>query len=359
MSTIGPSGTVYTGTWTNWAQGYYKGATLTLSNAQGAYLIAFLAIYVQVAGNHFWNLFCYLAFRFRATTQQRDGLYFQQQAILRNTTSPLTVLLYIYFAIRAWYKRANRPVIRCLSFILFALLHLACFTLAGIFSSQVTATVSDVLLKDLPCGGLGELHLLYSQLPGQQTRNQNATRSYYYTTHIRSMLIKSASYANNCNGTDNSFNNCAPFGRKFIDFETTRGVECPFESSMCLNDTSIRLDTGVIDSDIHFGINSRPADRLGYRRVMQCSPIRRDGFESDWKNASDPDVAFLISEGQGVSPDEFLKTLNYGPSIWIPQQIGTPDQTYGNMTFVFDNRTSSLLWYYNLGRTEYNAYIVE
>jgi hypothetical protein len=40
--------TIYTGVWTNWSKGAVVGSTITLSNRNGAVLIAALAIFIQV-----------------------------------------------------------------------------------------------------------------------------------------------------------------------------------------------------------------------------------------------------------------------------------------------------------------------
>ena len=80
---------VYTGFWTNWTDGRVVGATLTLRN--GAYLVAFLALFVRIVGGHFWRLLCYIIFHYLAH-QLDDGepSLKQQKAVLRNTYSPMT-----------------------------------------------------------------------------------------------------------------------------------------------------------------------------------------------------------------------------------------------------------------------------
>ncbi|KAL9112134.1 MAG: hypothetical protein Q9227_003511 [Pyrenula ochraceoflavens] len=42
--------------------------------------------------------------------------------------------------------------------------------------------------------------------------------------------------------------------------------------------TNLRIDTGLLDSHYHFGINSEPQNRFSYRRITECAPLRTDGY---------------------------------------------------------------------------------
>ena len=86
-SQVSPQEVIYTGIWTDWTRGRVQGLTLTVPSSHGTILIAFLAIFVKVAGGHFWDIFCYVLFHTRSTTDARDALYHQQQALLRNNLS--------------------------------------------------------------------------------------------------------------------------------------------------------------------------------------------------------------------------------------------------------------------------------
>ena len=83
---------VYTGFWTNWEQGRVVGSTLTLRN--GAYLVAFLALFVRIVGSHFWRLLCYAIFHYMPSRMDElDRSTTQQKAILRNSYSPLNSVI--------------------------------------------------------------------------------------------------------------------------------------------------------------------------------------------------------------------------------------------------------------------------
>ena len=86
------SDNVYQGFWINWNGGRAAGATLTTQN--GAYLVAFLAMLVRIAGNHFWRLLCYFVFHtFRNAKPGEERPWRQQKAILRNSYSPMDAML--------------------------------------------------------------------------------------------------------------------------------------------------------------------------------------------------------------------------------------------------------------------------
>lgn len=79
--------TVFLGVWTDWSHGPIAGATLTLTQRNGGFLIAFIALYVTVTGGRFWTIVAFIAHILQSSDTVRDGIYHQRQAILRNTNS--------------------------------------------------------------------------------------------------------------------------------------------------------------------------------------------------------------------------------------------------------------------------------
>src|ERR1041384_6262129 len=103
------SAPAYTGVWTNWNYGPTKGATLTLQTRDSSYLVAFLALFVSLAGGHFWSIICYAVFQTRSTIQPRSGQHHQQQAILRNYHSAPAALWRLLKSM--WYWNGKRGFI--------------------------------------------------------------------------------------------------------------------------------------------------------------------------------------------------------------------------------------------------------
>ena len=273
MSTNAATGEIYTGTWNNWGNGFVRGATLTLTSSNGAYLVAFLALFVRISGGHFWELLCYTLFRLRSTANPKDGLHHQHQAILRNTSSDAGALSQILIVAYAWRNRARKPFARSATYAVLAALNIATFAIAGIFSSRVATANSDVLLKSSLCGGFPRTN---STPLSDQDWNTYIDDLRAYDKEI---LVRSASYALNCYGLLNQ-DSCPPLGRRWFNWTTSMDIPCPFESSMCINNTAIRMDTGFMDTYLDFGINTKKNDRSSYRMVTDCAPITTQGFQS-------------------------------------------------------------------------------
>lgn len=91
-SQIWPLEKVHTGLWTDHAEGAVKGLTLTVSSTTGAYLIAFLAIFVRLSAGSFWDILCYACFAWQQTGKARDGLFYQQQALLHDNLPDISAL---------------------------------------------------------------------------------------------------------------------------------------------------------------------------------------------------------------------------------------------------------------------------
>lgn len=99
---------VYTGLSTDWTHGHVQGLTLTVLNSHSGILNAFLAIFVSIAGGHCWDIFCYIIFHMRSTVDTQDGLYHQQQALLRNDLSDNQATWQVSAIAWEWRGKAKR-----------------------------------------------------------------------------------------------------------------------------------------------------------------------------------------------------------------------------------------------------------
>jgi hypothetical protein len=314
---------VYTGAWTNWANGEVKGATVTLTTLHGSYLIAFLAVFVRLVGSHFFHILSWLFFHARVSDEQHDGLYHQQQALLANDLSDSGAIWQFARLGWSWRKRARNVLWRTTSFIVLALAHFIAFTAAGIFSASVTSTRSEVLLKDTACGTV------------TMPTNVDTTSLEYRqaSTRISAMIVKSLrsayQYATTCYD-QTSLNNtqiqaCNAFGRKSVEWTLDMVPDCPFDKKMCSGGASARFDTGPIDSTLILGINAHPRDRVTWRNVLQCSPITQEGFVfGPYDNVTGLVAAY---------PDPRDK------ATWTQYAYGPNLATSNNATFSFNNES--------------------
>ncbi|CAK4034500.1 Hypothetical predicted protein [Lecanosticta acicola] len=302
------SHSVYTGFWINWSQGSIGGATLTLSSQHGAYLVAFLALFVQLAGVYSWQILSYIFFNLKTSPQRTDDLTQQHLAILRNVASDFGTLWELVKA--SWKARHShpRPYRRILYILASAFLHGLGFTIAGIISSRVTTTTSEALLRSNICG-------TWHTPPYDRNQTDQSLEDALWEDKWDTVLRESSNFAARCYNTTAPSSNCNAYGRRIIPFATSTHSGCPFDPSMCVNDTVVRLDSGYVDSLQHLGINSPPSGRVGFRKVVECAPIKTEGYRRtfDAQNLTQ-DAIDLISEIDSVQGHSF-EAFYYGRSL--------------------------------------------
>lgn len=323
-------GSVHTGTWTNWTHGAVLGATWTTSLQNGAYLVAFLALFVRVAGGHFWDIFCYVLFQLRSTARDEDGLFHQQQAVLRNTGSDSRAAWKFLTLGWYWRKMAKRTWKRTLPLVFGAILNILAFGAAGIFVSRVTNNGSQVLLRENACGfwtdvtAFGQTQSFTPEFIQQQQE---------FSANLQYVMTSASTYAAECYGYDSHAAanvpspDCNAYGRQLINWSVDTNATCPFAPEMCVDNLAVRLDTGYIDSHLHLGINAPKEDRVLYREVFECAPITSKGFSSGWLDVAD----------SGLSPGEYTSGL-YGAQI-IRYDYGPNYYLDTNDTFYYSNTT--------------------
>ena len=125
---------------------------VTLPSQQGNLLVAFLALFISLAGNVLWGLLCYAIHQARASRRRRDALHHQTQAVLRNASTPSSLLYFVLFASLSWRRRASAPGRRLTQFALIAVVHLFAFIAAGVFSSSLAIDNGPQLLQNTHCG---------------------------------------------------------------------------------------------------------------------------------------------------------------------------------------------------------------
>lgn len=128
-----------------------RGATVTLTNRDGALLTAFLALFVTFVGRSFWRIFCFVAHRTLSTSAAQDGLYHQTQAVLRNADESIAGLKYFVLLAWNWRKKSTRLWLRFIPLIGVATVVTIGFFVASVFSSQVGHQCKDPHLEGLFC----------------------------------------------------------------------------------------------------------------------------------------------------------------------------------------------------------------
>lgn len=245
------------------------GATLTTSRTDGNYLLSFTALFISLVSVRFWRILCFVAHNTFSTSEPRDALHHQRQAILRNSASALSSLWTLLQLLWAWRRLSDRLLVRVMPVIITAVLCAAAFIVAGGFSSHLSTGISNEVLLDGSSCGL---------VDGSGSGSGNAMLSY-----AASVLFNAANYAQQCYSanTSRAFD-CTKFVQPRLPSFNDRNAPCPFDSQICRsNSSNIYLDTGHLDSSQYLGINSPASQRIMFRSTLQCAPLTTDNYSDN------------------------------------------------------------------------------
>lgn len=274
---------------------------------------------------HTWQILSYFAFRTKTSTCESSNVLNRQQLlILRNIPSDFTAGWEL--ACAAWKERKEgKAVARSVLLILSALIHGLAFAAAGILASRVTGATSDVLLRSDLCG---IWHLTAADLSWGA---ESSPTQVEWNAEQSQRIMKSAQFVTECYKST-SLADCNMFGPRLVKYTTSTHTDCPFDPTMCLQNSTVQLDSGEIDSLFDLGINSRPSDRITFRKTMECSPIVTEGFTQVYtsKNLTHR-IAKWFDEGDQPESLEgsTFTAFYYGENLALEQKP----------TFIFDNGT--------------------
>lgn len=257
---------VYRGVWINWEQGVVRGATLTVSERDGALLISFIATFVTICGAQLWRIISYAAHQTRSTSEPRDGLHHQQQAIFRNASTPGGAAWSFLLQFWYWRGRASHHVVRTLPWTVFGITYLIAFATLSTFSSQVSKAVGSTrLIRGDNCG----LWML-------DTNDSNAAASAFQARMTNESVV-SSTYARACYGSQPDPLSCGTYPVPALEYTVERNASCPFAAGTCINgDTAaFKLTTNALNSHHQLGINAPAKHRVEIHKEAVCAPVRQ------------------------------------------------------------------------------------
>ncbi|KAI2615186.1 hypothetical protein GGR54DRAFT_632289 [Hypoxylon sp. NC1633] len=206
---------------------------LTLPRRDADLLIAFTAVFIAFVSSRTWRILCFALHRLCSTP-----------AILRNSSSPENGIH--LFIKPLWANQSTKKYFRVLSSAIIGILCvITSFTVSGGFSSQISTRIGDeVLVSGQNCG--------------------------VFNLQVK-IINDAANYAHQCYSA-------ADGGRVGCDrFKAT----CPFSSSICRDGSAnLRINSGYRDSHTDLGLNAPSNQRVLWRNVIQCSPLKTKGFTS-------------------------------------------------------------------------------
>lgn len=268
---------IYSGVWTNWSYGQISGLTLTLTHRNGAFLTAFLALFVTFTGTCFWRIVKFAIHQYLSTAQATDGLYHQTQLILRNSTSETNSLLDLLRVLMAWRRGSRRPFCRIIPLIVITSILVATFAAGGILSAKIGSEMGDEVLLSSP--NCGQLYLA-------DNITADTIDSIFNPWYARK-LISLANFAQRCY-TDITSEDCTSYVKPKLTSLIDRNAPCPFREKICRHqDQNIILDTGDIDLHSDLGMNTPSNLRTTMKRITHCAPLATDSYTTLFNYSND------------------------------------------------------------------------
>lgn len=249
-----PSDRVHQGFWIDATRVPVFGATITTTSSNANLVVAVLSVLVAIAGSHLWDLIAFIRFYIGFSDLRRSALHHQVQILARNITSPGAFLLEV--ARVGWSWRRGKPLLSLAIMGALALVCSAGFLTAGIFVSQIVSTSElEVLVHSKSCGWVS-------------WRNETTDRHRDYQT---TMFNQAVTYAQTCYNKTRPLSQCNIYVKQAVLIQKNH-TGCPFPG-ICLTSSALRLDTGLVDSNDVFGINTNTDIRVKMQRVFTCAPL--------------------------------------------------------------------------------------
>lgn len=238
------------------------GKTITTDTKTGAIVIAILAVCTTLASSHLWHIVTFAIHQARADGKSHEGLFRQQQALLRTLPAPSSLMADSFKLFVTWRKTpASRSNLGgSVMHFSVALLFTVGSLVASIFSSlAVTSANIEVLVKSPYCG-----------LIGLKDGNQIPDSTYF-----GKVLDVSTQHADECYQDGVSVpSRCNVFVQPRIPI-TMENTSCPFSPEMCASPT-VTFDSGLLDLNDHFGMNLPSQDRIKLRRRTSCAILNTE-----------------------------------------------------------------------------------
>ncbi|KAF2723767.1 hypothetical protein K431DRAFT_301299 [Polychaeton citri CBS 116435] len=289
---------IYQGVWYNHAA---KQLILTLDVRSGGFLSAAIVTWVNFAAAATWTIWRWALYRSTSTSENDTTVFYQQrQALLRNSSGAAGTVGDLFKLGFSWKGHRIRFLGSSVLQIIACIIIFSIWTVCGLFAPYIyTKAQGDVLIESPPfCGTLDYTNVDYS----------NMTIVNLFRADDVAYVNEAQAYVQQCYDAS-STSKCHDFPRATIPFTTTSLDSCPFgtfDVCMSLNSTPIKFDTGLLDSNLDFGMNVVEHQRVQYRRVTTCSPIQTSPFVTIFNTTG-------TEEEDQYPPGTVLLRYNYGP----------------------------------------------
>lgn len=286
------------------------GKTITTDTTTGNVVVAVIAVLTTIGTKRCWNLALFAYHQMRVHSKRTDGLYRQQQALIRTLPGPASMFSDWTKLSWTWRTRVNRSFLRSLPLIILSLIFAALTIVVGIFSSYlVDSTNISILVSSPRCGPM-------DYLSGYLYDNSTNQEKVWIEDYSNKVTELSSQYVQDCYTNQTSTpERCRIYLHPSLPLTTGR-TSCPFDTSMCKNisEPGLVTDTGLLSMKDQFGLNLAGKDDIKFRRKATCAVLDLEGHYDTYttKNISDIDVDFLV--GRKIWEEEKVRLIYLGGS---------------------------------------------
>lgn len=287
------------GFWIDWSKGSIMGQTYTVEAQTGTIIVALLTILASIATAQLWSLLTFALHQVRAHGDASEGMFWQQQVLLRTMPTPTAFLADTLKISWAWRSKNRHSLLRSVPILAFAFCFAIASIVGGIFTSYAVDNSNiEVLVNSPYCGRINNTKV---DTDGRATKG-------VMTVHGDSIQ----SYATNCYKNISSLPAVCrnTFHQPSIKF-TTAPTSCPWNETMCTNggSSAIAMDSGVIDMRTQFGLNVAEKDTVKLRRRTTCNVLPRDGHifkrPKEYLNRGNAAERWTLEYGRWIGVPEY------------------------------------------------------
>ena len=169
-----------------------------------------------------------------APDKAHDGLHFQRQHTLRNTSSPAAAAK--MFFLQLWYwRQTKRVVLRTLPWALFSLVYIGIFAVLAIFSSRVSDGASTARLVQPDTCGVWSIDKNLSMTDQLQVNMEKTSYD----------VANAAGTAQACYSTNATSLSCSTAPVPMLASDT-KSISCPFGDDICFDGKAFEVKTRYV-----------------------------------------------------------------------------------------------------------------
>ncbi|KAF7549126.1 hypothetical protein G7Z17_g6619 [Cylindrodendrum hubeiense] len=348
---------IHKGGWTNWNGDVTTGGKITFSKNGAELLMIFIGIFFVFMEAGLWSLISFGLFLWRrsrnlelagnpptTTSLDRDALWHQQQATLRNGGDDRAVGI-TYISLWLNYGWNNLDVIRRTWPTIFMAL-----TSFGIFLIALPFIAAYLMLDNQ-----GVEVLIHSPLCGwweASFENDLVIAS----TDVANRTREAIQYADTCYESDSPSELCDNFlVKRNLEWTGWHNTECPFGNGTCLGDEkfpAFQMETMLLDSHEHFGMNSPKQGRFAIQRTTTCAPLDVKA----WSLVEDGTI-----DGENITKVYFGATPSddYTFGVSNLQYLAGPDYNLGSYySYAYNESVGTFVPIKQLRRTDADVSVI-